>query len=381
MGQELKSAVGAAKQVQADTAAQAALQNLASVPSSAGTQGDDEQAAGGSGAAIASSAKAGSEAAQQSTGAAEFSKNLQASIQMATPDGNTLDQVTGDAARLVQNRLGKAAVAQAVDREQKMDVPQVQGGDDQPKRLDATGQGATSQIENVQINTPTAMAGPQWAKPSQGPSQKPQAEATGANPSVAFSQGADGSGTSSLTDAASALFTQHVSAAFGAKTETPQTTAAHAQAMDVPLLQNVQVDVDQLAQRTVRWQHLGVLDDGGTARIRLSPPELGSIQIALETVDKVVHVQITAESESTRQLLQNHADQLVQSLSTHGLTAARVQVNLETPQEHHFTENDGGQGQGQPQQDSPDDGSRQGQQGGQGRRFQDRYRQELNVTA
>jgi flagellar hook-length control protein FliK len=161
--------------------------------------------------------------------------------------------------------------------------------------------------------------------------------------------------------------------------QTAQTAAQNAAAA-AALPPGLEPDVDQLAARTVRWQNLGVLDQGGTARIRLSPPELGSVQVALQTVDNVVHVQLTVESESVRQLLQSHSDRLVQSLQSHGLTAANVQVSIETPSGRLNEQDtrDGGQGQGQGQ--DPQDTGQQPRQGGRDETFQQRQ-EELNLTA
>ena len=157
-------------------------------------------------------------------------------------------------------------------------------------------------------------------------------------------------------------------------TSTPHTSPAP---VSTGMAGTAEPDMDHLAARTVRWQHLGVLDRGGTARIRLSPPELGSVQVALHTMDNVVRVQLTVENESVRQLLQGHSERLVQSLQAHGLSAGRVQVSVETPQQR-APEQDPGGGQGRQEFTQDDQPSRQGRQG---RPFRQTEHEELNLTA
>src|SRR5690606_25304587 len=90
-------------------------------------------------------------------------------------------------------------------------------------------------------------------------------------------------------------------------------------------------DVDQLAARTVRWHRLGMLEGGGSTRIRLTPPELGSVQVSLRTAQSVVHVQLVVEGEGVRQLLQAHSERLVQSLQAQGLQPAQIEVVVQNP--------------------------------------------------
>jgi len=138
-------------------------------------------------------------------------------------------------------------------------------------------------------------------------------------------------------------------------------------------------NVDHLASRVVRWRHLGLLAQGGSARIRLDPPSLGSIDVTLRTAGSTVQIELTVESDSVRQLLRHHSDRLTQSLQAHGLQAARIEINVQTPadapaDQQGDTADDGGAGRG-------DDG-RQGRQTPQrdrDRTFRQDIEDQLNV--
>jgi flagellar hook-length control protein FliK len=144
-------------------------------------------------------------------------------------------------------------------------------------------------------------------------------------------------------------------------------------------------DVDQLAETMVRWQHLGVLGRGGSARIRLSPPELGSVEVALRTAGNVVRVHVTVQSESVQQLLDSNSDRLVQSLQTQGLQAGRVEVVVQTPADQGAEQGDyqgADQGADQGQARRQRQGGSQGQQSQQqSRTFASEMQDEVNVTA
>jgi flagellar hook-length control protein FliK len=146
-------------------------------------------------------------------------------------------------------------------------------------------------------------------------------------------------------------------------------------------------DVNHLAIRTVRWQRLGMLESG-SARIRLEPPELGSVQVTLRNVADSVRVQITVQTDSVRQLLQRHSDQLVQSLQSQGLQAAQVEVTVDRGQQGDASRQSGqqfSQGGGQGQSGGQDAPSRQGQQGREifSKQFssEEQTQEELNLTA
>jgi len=123
-------------------------------------------------------------------------------------------------------------------------------------------------------------------------------------------------------------------------------------------------DMDQLAAKTVRWQHLGLLGRDGSARIRLSPPELGSVEVTLRTSNDVVRVHLTVESESVRQLLQGNSEKLSQGLLAHGLRAGSIEVAVQTAAGREADQQGAGQYSGGSDQGGFDQGSA-GRQGGQ----------------
>ncbi|MFW6155196.1 MAG: flagellar hook-length control protein FliK, partial [Planctomycetota bacterium] len=124
-------------------------------------------------------------------------------------------------------------------------------------------------------------------------------------------------------------------------------------------------NVDQLASRVSRWRNLGLLNQGGSARIRLDPPSLGSVDVTLRTAGSTVQVELTVESDSVRHLLRTHSDRLAQGLQSHGLQASRIEINVQTPADAPADQqgdtaddggtagrnDDGGQGGRQPQRD------------------------------
>lgn len=150
--------------------------------------------------------------------------------------------------------------------------------------------------------------------------------------------------------------------------------------------QQPQVNIDQLAARTVRWRHVGILDNGGSARIRLDPPELGSVDVILRTSGNTVRIEMTVESEAVGRQLQSQSERLVQALQNHGLQAGRIDVQVASQPEQ-TQEGQEQQGQGdQPTAQQQHDG-RQGAEEEPDRRrqddspFQRRMEEMLNTTA
>ena len=138
-----------------------------------------------------------------------------------------------------------------------------------------------------------------------------------------------------------------------------------------------QLDVEQLAARAVRWQQLGMLDRGGSARIRLSPPELGSVRIALQASDNAVRIHMTVETESVRQLLSSNSERLTESLQVHGMQARRIEVTVQTLADQQAEQGRSQDGQGR----QPPDEQQPRRQGGQQQAFADDMQDELNLTA
>ncbi len=68
-------------------------------------------------------------------------------------------------------------------------------------------------------------------------------------------------------------------------------------------------------------------DDGGEMRMRLSPPELGELDLRLSvTAGNRLHLAISAERDDMAHLLQQHLDELTSSLQSAGLDVAGAHV-------------------------------------------------------
>ncbi|MCB9884575.1 MAG: flagellar hook-length control protein FliK [Planctomycetes bacterium] len=68
-------------------------------------------------------------------------------------------------------------------------------------------------------------------------------------------------------------------------------------------------------------------DDGGEMRMRLSPPELGELDLRLSvSAGNRLHLAISAERDDMAQLLQQHLDELTRSLQSAGLDVAGAHV-------------------------------------------------------
>lgn len=67
---------------------------------------------------------------------------------------------------------------------------------------------------------------------------------------------------------------------------------------------------------------------GGHVRLRLHPPELGSLRVELKITDGVMSARIEAESAAARDLLAEHLPVLRQRLADHGIRVERFELDL-----------------------------------------------------
>ncbi|GEM_PF-5178445 len=67
---------------------------------------------------------------------------------------------------------------------------------------------------------------------------------------------------------------------------------------------------------------------GGHVRLRLHPPELGSLRVDLRVVDNVMSARMEAESATARELLAEHLPVLRQRLAEHGIRVERFELDL-----------------------------------------------------
>lgn len=144
----------------------------------------------------------------------------------------------------------------------------------------AAGGAASASLEsNAAANTPTAVTGPANTRTnSGGTAAEARATVTGRT--------ADGA-PSNLDAADRARFVQRVSQAFRAASER-----------------------------------------GGHVRLRLHPPELGSLRVELKITDGVMSARMEAESAAARDLLAEHLPVLRQRLADHGIRVERFELDL-----------------------------------------------------
>lgn len=99
----------------------------------------------------------------------------------------------------------------------------------------------------------------------------------------------------------------------------------------------------RLIQRVARALHAAP-DQGGTLRLRLSPPELGSVQLEVILREGTMHAHLSTETATARTLLLDNLPTLRERLAELGVRLERFEIDLlnsgtagqrQPPQEHH----------------------------------------------
>ena len=135
-----------------------------------------------------------------------------------------------------------------------------------------------------------------------------------------------------------------------ARSAAPSSVAHGAPAGDRTL---TDVERARFVQRVARaFQAAG---DGGTLRLRLSPPELGALRLEVAVRDGVMHARLEAESSGTRALLLESLPALRERLAQQDIRLERFDVDLK-----------GGSAGGLTQQAGDDRGTNERQSGGDG---------------
>ncbi len=88
-------------------------------------------------------------------------------------------------------------------------------------------------------------------------------------------------------------------------------------------------NVDQVVT-SVRTQSLA---GGGTMNVRLDPPELGALQVAVKMVEGRFTATFTTDNEQATQLLSHSLQHLKSSLESSGVTVDRIEVRQAAPSE------------------------------------------------
>ncbi|HEX2869561.1 MAG TPA: flagellar hook-length control protein FliK [Ignavibacteriales bacterium] len=68
--------------------------------------------------------------------------------------------------------------------------------------------------------------------------------------------------------------------------------------------------------------------DRNSIVLKIDPENLGSVKIALDLADKVVHANIEVENEAARKLMENNLNQLYNSLNQNGLQLNSINISL-----------------------------------------------------
>lgn len=96
-----------------------------------------------------------------------------------------------------------------------------------------------------------------------------------------------------------------------------------------------EVERVRLIQRVARALHTAG-DQGGVLRLRLSPPELGSVQLEVSVRDGAMHARLSIDTATARTLLLDNLPALRDRLADLGVRLERFDVNLSNsgPESH-----------------------------------------------
>ncbi|MEM7227921.1 MAG: flagellar hook-length control protein FliK [Planctomycetota bacterium] len=128
------------------------------------------------------------------------------------------------------------------------------------------------------------------------------------------------------------------------------------------ILPDGEIDENAFAGRIVRGLRAMINQQGGTLNMRLTPPELGDVRIAMSINRDVVSAQFFAQSPEAQALLDKHLGTLRASLEQQGMTVEKLQV-------HHTTATQSANASASGEQDQDDtrdasDGQSRGRQDG-----------------
>ena len=102
-------------------------------------------------------------------------------------------------------------------------------------------------------------------------------------------------------------------------------TARKADNADRPMLS--QIERVRLVQRVAN-ACLSASNQNGTIRMKLHPESLGSVSVKIQTRNKKMNIELEAETESVRSLLQENFAELEQQLQTHGMKVQSFTVKV-----------------------------------------------------
>jgi len=141
---------------------------------------------------------------------------------------------------------------------------------------------------------------------------------------------------------------QQTSGAAAAAQQLPVAAPPSAETAQSAALSNLEKSPDDPnAARIARGVQSAISQRGGTVRLRLTPPELGTVRIQLDMKDGVVRANLTAQSDSVRTLLNHQIGNLRHALEGQGLVVERLTVQVGDNQGQATLSDDGSSRQSQ----------------------------------
>lgn len=161
------------------------------------------------------------------------------------------------------------------------------------------------------------------------PAASPSTSTNATAPSVSATPAAIKAITTAASSASSGSTTTDarptdISTSLGAKTGAAPKKAANGKGAD----QLSAVQRAKMVQRVSRsFQHLG--REGGQVRLRLSPEQLGSIQLDVQIQDGTMRGRLVAESEAAGQVIREHLADLRGNLESQGIRLESIEIEVD----------------------------------------------------
>lgn len=186
--------------------------------------------------------------------------------------------------------------------------------------------------QGLEINEQAGDAAPPAVKPADGGASVSLPDAAGVAGDSGKEQAAEGRPASGLSvespsPNANASAAAPVVSAPPARPANNSLAPTHAGATTNRNSEAGEVDASRFLQRVTRAFHVAG-ERGGEVRLRLSPPELGSLQVEISVREGVLTARMTAENSTARSLLLDNLPDLRQRLAEQDIRIERFDVEL-----------------------------------------------------
>ncbi len=230
-------------------------------------------------------------------------------VQEAVSKTQVKAEVAVDAAKVVvQEQAAKEASAAEPAAEKKSDSPETKSTVDTTKPVDGTA--AVETIGSVITTAPTTPTS------NRGDDDKPKKDTSRTDRDVAALEPPRGN------DPAANAESQ------GGRTQRPSLDVQGAKLKDQDgAARMTEADRARFVQRVTRAIH-SATENGGPIRLRLSPPELGSLRLEIQIVDGQMSARIEAETPAARQALLDNLTVLRERLEQQDIKVTRFDVDL-----------------------------------------------------